>query len=114
MSRSIRKGYYVHPKIQKKVAQARELSSHERDRISIKTWSRDTAVTPEMIGLTFEVHNGKTFTKVKLVEDMVGHRLGEFSPTRKFVRHGGKIQREAESAAAATAAPVSTPPTKKK
>ena len=114
MSRSVRKGYYVHPKIQKKVAQARELPPHERDRISIKTWSRDTTVTPEMIGLTFEVHNGKTFTKVKLVEDMVGHRLGEFSPTRKFVRHGGKIQREAESAAATKDAIVAAPPVKKK
>ena len=62
----------------------------------IKTWSRDSTVTPEMIGYTFGVHNGRSFTEVRVMEDMVGHCLGEFSPTRKFTRHGGKMQKEME------------------
>ncbi len=65
----------------------------------IKTWSRDSVITPEMVGYTFGVHNGKQFVEVRIMEDMVGHRLGEFSPTRKFVRHGGKIQKELEQKA---------------
>jgi len=68
----------------------------------IKTWSRGSQISPEMIGYTFGVHNGKDFVEVRVVEDMVGHRLGEFSPTRKFTKHGGKIQRELEQKAAAT------------
>lgn len=66
----------------------------------IKTWARGSTITPEMVGYTFGVHNGKIFIEVAVMEDMVGHRLGEFSPTRKFVKHGGKMQREQEQKAA--------------
>jgi small subunit ribosomal protein S19 len=90
MSRSLKKGYYVNEKLLKKVMQLKELSPEERAKRSIKTWSRDSTIIPEMIGMIFEVHNGKQFIKIKIVEDMVGHRLGEFAPTRKFVRHGGR------------------------
>lgn len=62
----------------------------------IKTWSRDCTITPEMVGFTFGVHNGKDHLPVFVIENMVGHKLGEFAPTRKFVRHGGKIQKAIE------------------
>ena len=65
----------------------------------IKTWSRDSTVVPEMVGFIFGVHNGKAHVPVSITEDMVGHKLGEFSPTRKFVRHGGRMQKEIEAAA---------------
>jgi small subunit ribosomal protein S19 len=66
---------------------------------TIKTWSRACTIAPEMIGFTFGVHNGREHTAVYVTEEMVGHRLGEFSPTRKFLRHGGKMQKEIETAA---------------
>ncbi len=69
----------------------------------IKTWSRASEISPDMVGYTFAVHNGKDFITVRATEEMVGHRLGEFSPTRKFVRHGGKMQKELETKAAAPA-----------
>ena len=69
------------------------------DRTVIKTWARNSAITPEMIGYSFGVHNGRAFIEVKVTEEMVGHRLGEFSPTRKFVRHGGRMQKEIEQKA---------------
>lgn len=69
------------------------------DKTVIKTWSRSSTITPEMIGFTFGVHNGKLHLPVFVTEDMVGHKLGEFSPTRKFVRHGGRMQKEIEAAA---------------
>ena len=72
-------------------------------RAVIKTWARDSIITPDMIGYTFGVHNGRIFIEVKIMEDMVGHHLGEFSPTRKFVRHGGKMQREIEQKAETSA-----------
>lgn len=93
MSRSLKKGPYVDPRILKKIANKRP-----GDRTVIKTWSRACAISPEMVGFTFGVHNGKDFISVFVTEDMVGHKLGEFSPTRKFVRHGGKIQKELEAA----------------
>lgn len=62
----------------------------------IKTWKRASQIAPEMVGFTFGVHNGKNHIEVLITEDMVGHRLGEFSPTRKFVKHGGKMQKEME------------------
>lgn len=68
----------------------KELPIEERSKTVIRTWDRDSTISPDMVGLTFEVHNGKQFIKVKVVEDMVGHRLGEFAPTRKFIRHGGR------------------------
>jgi small subunit ribosomal protein S19 len=74
-------------------------------RTAIKTWSRDSTIFPEMVGMMFEVHNGRTFINVSVSENMVGHKLGEFSPTRKFTRHGGKLAKD-ESAAAKPAAPA--------
>lgn len=96
MGRSIKKGPYIHPKLLKKVNKILKLPIDQRDKYPIKTWSRDSVILPEMVGMVFEVHNGKQFIKVKVVEDMVGHKLGEFSPTRKFIKHGGKLQRELE------------------
>lgn len=71
----------------------------------IKTWARSSMITPEMIGYAFGVHNGRTFIEVRVSEEMVGHRLGEFSPTRKFVRHGGRMQKELEQKAPLAATP---------
>jgi small subunit ribosomal protein S19 len=68
--------------------------------VVIKTWARASMISPEMLGFTFAVHNGKDFVNVFVTEEMVGHRLGEFSPTRKFIRHGGKMQKDIESKAA--------------
>ncbi len=93
MSRSSKKGPFVDPKLLKKVAKLKL-----GDKTVIKTWSRDSEISPEMVGFTFGVHNGKNHIEVLIKEEMVGHRLGEFSPTRKFVKHGGKIQRELETA----------------
>lgn len=110
MARSLKKGPFIEPRLLKKIEGKRPDSTP-----AIKTWSRRSQISPEMIGFTFEVHNGKTFIEVKPTEEMVGHRLGEFSPTRKFVRHGGKMQKELEtkakeaavaSAQAAKAAPA--------
>ena len=92
MSRSSKKGPYVDPKLLKKVA---ALTSG--DQTVIKTWARYSAIAPEMVGFTFGVHNGKNFIEVSIKEEMVGHKLGEFSPTRKFTKHGGKMQRELEA-----------------
>ena len=91
MARSLKKGPYIDEKLIKKLAKFRV-----GDKTIIKTWARASTVTPEMIGFTFGVHNGKEHIPVLITEDMVGHKLGEFSPTRKFVRHGGKIQQALE------------------
>ena len=91
MSRSLKKGPYVDAKLLKKIAKLRV-----GDKTIVKTWARASTITPEMIGFTFGVHNGKDHIPVFITEDMVGHKLGEFSPTRKFVRHGGKMQQELE------------------
>jgi len=101
MGRSLKKGPYVDPNILRKISKIKP-----EDGVVIKTWSRASEIAPEMVGYTFGVHNGRTFVEVKIGEEMVGHRLGEFAPTRKFIRHGGKMQRELESKVAATAAPV--------
>ncbi len=108
MTRSLKKGPYVDPKLLKKISKF-----SPGDGQVIKTWSRDSEISPEMVGFTFGVHNGKDFVEVKVNEDMVGHRLGEFSPTRKFLRHGGKIQKELELKAKETAAASNTPTAKK-
>ena len=92
MSRSSKKGPYVDPKLLKKISGLKS-----GDRTVIKTWSRNSEIAPEMVGFVFGVHNGKDFIEVSVTEDMVGHRLGEFSPTRKFTKHGGKLQRTIES-----------------
>lgn len=91
MSRSLKKGPYVDVKLQKKVKDKKPASAGV-----IKTWARNSQISPDMVGFTFGVHNGKSFVDVLVTEDMVGHRLGEFSPTKKFVRHGGKMQKELE------------------
>lgn len=100
MGRSLKKGPYIHPKLLKKVQKLLRLPLEERDKYPIKTWSRDSIIIPEMVGMVFDVHNGKQFIRVKVIEDMVGHRLGEFAPTTKFIKHGGKLQRELETKAA--------------
>jgi small subunit ribosomal protein S19 len=94
MSRSSKKGPYVDQKLLKKISKLKP-----EDRTVVKTWSRDSEISPEMIGFTFGVHNGKDFIPVKVMEEMIGHRLGEFSFTKKFIRHGGKIQKEMEKKA---------------
>jgi len=91
MSRSIKKGPFVDAKLLKKVQNAKPTTSGV-----IKTWARRSQISPDMIGFTFGVHNGKQHLEVLVSEEMVGHRLGEFSPTKKFIRHGGKMQKEME------------------
>lgn len=85
MARSLKKGYFVEGSLIDKVARQQSTS----DRRVIRTWSRRSTVVPEMVGLTIAVHNGKTFIPVYISENMVGHKLGEFSPTRTFRGHGG-------------------------
>ncbi len=97
MSRSSKKGPFVDPKLLQKISKLKI-----GDRTIIKTWSRHSEIAPEMVGFTFGIHNGKNFIEVLIKEEMVGHRLGEFSLTKKFVKHGGKMQRELEASQAAT------------
>lgn len=114
MARSLKKGPYVDVKLAKKVASRKPGSA------SIKTWARASQIPPEFVGYTFAVHTGKAFVDVFVTEEMVGHRLGEFAPTTKFTRHGGKMQKEIEvkakeaEVAAATAAKASADAAKKK
>ncbi len=89
MSRSLKKGPYVDEKLMKKVDRM-NLSGDKR---VIKTWSRRSMIAPEFVGHTFAIHNGKSFISVFITENMVGHRLGEFSPTRTFRRHGAASDR---------------------
>lgn len=102
MPRSIKKGPFVDLPLQKKVQEA----ILSKSRKIIKTWSRRSTVTPEFVGLTFAVHNGKKFIPVFVTENMVGHKLGEFSPTRSFRGHSGIRKEEAPKPAAA---PVAAP-----
>ncbi len=85
MARSIKKGPFIDESLQKKVDKAHQTN----DRKPIKTWSRRSTITPEFVGLNFAVHNGKGFLPVFVTENMVGHKLGEFSPSRIFKKHGG-------------------------
>ena len=85
MGRSLKKGPFVDGHLAEKVSEAVKT----RDRKPIKTWSRRSTVTPDFVGLTFLIHNGKSFISVYITDNMVGHRLGEFSPTRSFRKHGG-------------------------
>lgn len=94
MSRSLKKGPFTDEKLLKKI-RALERGS----KTVIKTWSRASVISPEMVGFTIGVHNGREHISVFITEDMVGMRLGEFSPTRKFVRHGGKLQKQMEQKA---------------
>lgn len=113
MARSLKKGPFVDPKLIKKIQKSKPDSKNV-----IKTWSRSSVVVPEMVGYTIGVHNGRIHVPVFIIEDMVGHKLGEFAHTRKFVKHGGKIQKaqEAEAKAKETAkpaAPAAAPAPKK-
>ena len=117
MTRSLKKGPYVDERLLKKIEGKEPLKTGV-----IKTWSRASQISPEMVGFTFGVHNGKTHIEVLIAEDMVGHRLGEFSLTRKFMKHGGKMQKEIETkkkeaeiaAAKASKASTASPAAKKK
>lgn len=91
MSRSLKKGPYVDQKLIKKIAKFRA-----GDKTIIKTWARASTIVPEMIGFSFGVHNGRVHIPVLVTEEMVGHKLGEFANTKKFSRHGGRMQRELE------------------
>ena len=101
MSRSLKKGPFTDLKLIEKVSKLKA-----GDKTVIKTWSRASVITPEMVGFTIGVHNGRQHTPVVVVENMVGHRLGEFAPTRKFQRHGGKLTKEIEAAKPAAPAPA--------
>ncbi len=118
MTRSVKKGPYVDERVLKKVLGKSPLQTPP-----IKTWIRACVISPEMVGFTFAVYNGKNFIEVLVNEDMIGHRLGEFSPTKKFIKHGGKMQKELEAkkketeiaqAKAATAATTGAAGAKKK
>lgn len=92
MTRSLKKGPYVDPRLTKKIE-----GKNPQTTGLIKTWARASQIAPEMVGFTFGVHNGRQHIEVIVTEDMVGHRLGEFSPTRTFRKHGGKMQKELET-----------------
>ncbi len=93
MGRSVKKGPFVDANLLEKVEIARQTNSRK----PIKTWSRRSTVTPEFVGLTFMVHTGRTFQSVYIHENMVGHKLGEFAPTRTFRKHGGVKKEEAST-----------------
>jgi small subunit ribosomal protein S19 len=86
VARSLKKGPFIDEKLIEKVTKLKEKGG----KLTFKTWSRRSTITPEMIGFTIEVHNGKLFNPVFITEAMVGHKLGEFSPTRKFIKHSAK------------------------
>jgi len=114
VTRSLKKGPYVDPKLMKKVMRMIE----RQEKKIIKTWSRDCDIPPEFVGFTFAVHNGKEFMPVYITEQMVGHKLGEFSFTTKFRIHGGKMTRAEESSTlsktAASAAAIQSSTSEKK
>lgn len=91
MARSVKKGPYIFWKLLKKIE-----GKTPQQAGAIKTWARASQISPDMVGFTFMVHTGKDFAEVFVTEEMVGHRLGEFAPTKKFLRHGGKMQKELE------------------
>lgn len=93
MSRSLKKGPYVNERLLKRIK-----SMKPGDKTALKIWDRASSITPEMVGFTIGVHNGRQHTPVYVVENMVGHRFGEFAPTRKFVSHGGRMAKEQSKA----------------
>ena len=93
MSRSLKKGPYINQRFLNKIKNLKP-----GDKTNLRLWDRSCTITPEMVGFTFGVYNGKTHIEVVITEDMVGHRLGEFSPTKKFTKHGGKMQKELDQA----------------
>lgn len=108
MSRSLKKGPYCSPKLMKKAEAVKP-----GDKKVIKTWSRSSTIYPQMVGLTFGVHNGKEHLPVLVSEEMVGHKLGEFAPTRKFRGHGGKMAKEEAAKSAAQGAMAGAAPAAK-
>jgi small subunit ribosomal protein S19 len=104
MPRSLKKGPWVDEKLIEKV---QKMKAGEKS--VIKTWARDCTITPEMVGFTFGVHNGKDHIAVFVTEEMVGHKLGEFSQTKKFIRHGGKMQKDIEKGTEVVAPPTAAP-----
>lgn len=94
MGRSLKKGPWVDEKLMKKIRMLKP-----GDKTVVKTWSRSSMVSPEMVGFNIGVHNGREHIPIFITEEMVGHRLGEFAMTRKFFRHGGRLQREVETKA---------------
>ena len=110
MARSLKKGPYIDERLLKKV-----LGLRKDEKKIIKTWARHSSISPEMIGCTFGVHNGKEFVPVYVSEDMVGHKLGEFAATTRFLRHGGKMQKAIEAGEEQKqAAKIEQPPVAKK
>lgn len=99
MSRSLKKGPWVDPRLIKKIQKLKA-----GDATVVKTWSRDSVISPEMVGFKIGVHNGRDHIVVLVLEDMVGHKLGEFAPTRKFVSHGGKMAKDLAAPGAKPAA----------
>lgn len=110
MARSSKKGPFVDQNIIKKIERMKVSGSKE----TVKTWARACEIAPEMVGYTFAIHTGKDFVNVSVSEEMVGHRLGEFAPTRKFIKHGGKMQKEAEASGKAPATAPAAPPAAQK
>lgn len=100
MSRSLKKGPFVDPKLAKKIS-----ALGPEDRTVVRTWARASTIPPEFVGRTIAVHNGKVHVPVFITENMVGHKLGEFSPTRKFRVHGGKLAKSQEDNSSAGFAP---------
>lgn len=109
MGRSTEKGAFVDEPLQRRI----QIAQQTKDRKPIKTWSRRSTVTPDFIGLNFLVHNGKAFQPVYVTENMVGHKLGEFAPTRIFRKHGGVKKEEATTGAAPAAAAAAPAPAAK-
>jgi len=105
LGRSLKKGPFVDEHLMKKI----DLLNRRFEKKVVKTWSRRSTIVPEMVGHTIAVHNGKKFIPVYVTENMVGHKLGEFSPTRTFKGHSVKIAAERAAAAAAAAAPAAAP-----
>ncbi len=105
MARSLKKGPYIEASLLKKVQRAREGTGEK----VIKTWSRRSTITPELVGLTIAVHNGKKFIPVFVTEDMVGYKLGEFAPTRTFHSHAGDRKTRVVTTAAAAPTPSAAP-----
>ena len=89
MSRSLKKGPYINERLMKRIKNLKP-----GDKTILKTWDRAATITPEMVGFTIGVHNGRQHTPVYVVENMVGHKLGEFAPTRRFIGHGGRMAKE--------------------
>ena len=105
MTRSVWKGPFVDPSLVKKVEKLKD----QTNKPPIKTWSRKSTIIPEFVGFSFLIHNGKKFIPIKISEEMVGHKLGEFSPTRQFSGHTPADKKAAQTAEAVSAAPASSP-----